>query len=264
MGYLRWQCDLLTFLPARFAVNEVLMPNYITKQKGNLMVAKKTINKLLLVACSLAAASSHASVAHLVLTGTPGDFITMEQTVDNIYSSADPLLIGNSAVFNNIGSSATPEADSIAFTFLRNPLLVQDDEHATLNFSSPKGLNIPISTGVTYVNAERDAFASFGVPGLAISYDHRGCNTLSGDFTVNQLTFSNDAIDQFSVSFNQSCDGGPLMSGSFTYDADATSAVPEPATPVLVGLGIVGLGFVRRRKENGGVESLRHAALHCM
>lgn len=52
-----------------------------------------------------------------------------------------------------------------------------------------------------------------------MNYHHRGCNNLTGNFTVNQLSFKAAALDTFGVSFNQSCDGGALMSGTFYYNA---------------------------------------------
>jgi hypothetical protein len=212
----------------------------------------KALKALTVLSC-FAAASSYASVAELVLDGTSGDFISGGKNVDNIYSSANPLLEWNWATFDNIGTAATPEANYLTFTYLLNPSLVSNDEYATIQFST-QGLGTAIEDE-TYSNAARAAFAPAGEPGLDISYDHRGCNTLTGNFTVNQLTFANDQIDRFSASFNQSCDGGAVMHGTFNYDADATTFadplahVPEPGSIALFGLGILALGVVQWRKQ---------------
>jgi hypothetical protein len=212
---------------------------------------RKTLKALVVMGC-FAAASSYASVAQLVLDGTPGDFISLGQTVDNIYSSTNPQLEWDWATFDNIGSASAPEASYLTFTYLLNPVANPNDEYATIEFST-RGLSEAIEDG-TYSNAARAAFAPAGQPGMEIDYDHRGCNTLTGNFTVNQLTFANGQIDQFSASFNQSCDGGAVMHGTFNYDADATAfpapqSVPEPGSIALVGLGMLALAVSQWRRS---------------
>lgn len=212
---------------------------------------KFNIGKALLVASTLLALPGQASVAHLTLTATPGDYISGGHTIDNVYSSTDPLLLWHFANFNNLGTNAAPATDNVTFTYLLAPWLVQDDQYAQLDFST-RELGIPMTVGATYLNAERAPFASPGHPGLDVSYGHRGCNTLRGSFTVDQMSYHAGALDTFSASFSQACDGGALMHGAFYYNASLTelpSAVPEPMTLALFGLGLAGLGVARRRKQ---------------
>jgi hypothetical protein len=214
---------------------------------------KFSISKTLVLASIAFAASSQASVAHLTLNGTPGDYISQGKNVDNVYSSKDPLLTWNFANYIDIGTSAAPATNYLSFIYLFSS--AGDDKYTMLDFST-KGLGVAMTAGGTYTSAERAAFATSGHPGLDVSYGHRGCNTLSGSFTVNQLSFKAGALDTFGASFKQSCDGGSLMTGSFYYNASLTelptssASVPEPAPLALLGLGIAGIGFVRRRKQS--------------
>ncbi|TMF34434.1 MAG: choice-of-anchor D domain-containing protein [Chloroflexi bacterium] len=61
----------------------------------------------------------------------------------------------------------------------------------------------------TYENAERASFASPGHPGLDVYGDGRGCNTVSGRFTVHEATWGLDGKPTvFSATLEQHCEGG--------------------------------------------------------
>jgi hypothetical protein len=58
-----------------------------------------------------------------------------------------------------------------------------------------------------YTGAERAAFAGAGHPGMDIFGDGRGCNTVSGSFQVEDVTFSGTTLTSFTATFEQHCEG---------------------------------------------------------
>jgi hypothetical protein len=75
---------------------------------------------------------------------------------------------------------------------------------------STKSIGVPLSPG-TYANAQRAAFTDPNHPGLDVSGDGAGCNMISGQFTVIDMSTAADAsttITSFTVTFEQHCEQG--------------------------------------------------------
>lgn len=72
-----------------------------------------------------------------------------------------------------------------------------------------------------YKNAQRFPFQDATSPGLSLYGDGRGCNTLSGKFTVNQLKFdSSGNPTKLDITFEQHCEGGqPAAYGQVLLNA---------------------------------------------
>ncbi|GAA4703703.1 hypothetical protein [Nocardioides conyzicola] len=87
--------------------------------------------------------------------------------------------------------------------------------------------------GTTFTGATRYPFNESG-PGLDISGQGRGCNSLTGTFTVHEATYDDkDRLRKLSVSFTQHCDGGrPALFGSITWRADQPGAPLPPRVGV--------------------------------
>ncbi len=81
--------------------------------------------------------------------------------------------------------------------------------------------------------AERFPFQSDGVSGLSISGDGRGCNTVSGGFTVHSIEQPEDHIDSFMASFSQHCGGtqNPALLGTISLNARHPSVPTANAGP---------------------------------
>lgn len=80
----------------------------------------------------------------------------------------------------------------------------------------------------TYLDAARAAFAD-GKPGLEITGDGRGCNTLSGTFWIHELEWSGNKVARVLLAFEQHCERGPsALRGCLAYTAPASDAGAGP------------------------------------
>ena len=183
-------------------------------------------------------------IAHLTLHSEPGDYIGRGGDFDITYTPE------NSDFFFVFIFYSPPRFLEFQFGTVTSGL---DNTFATLQFSTNQ-LGIPIQPGF-YPDAERAPFASPGHAGLVVSFQNRGCNTLTGNFTIDDVTFLPDPslqsglnVNTFDASFEQHCEGNaPALFGTFSFNAGA-AAVPEPATSTLVTSGLLLLMAFRKRK----------------
>jgi hypothetical protein len=86
----------------------------------------------------------------------------------------------------------------------------------SLDFAAPQGQQL--SPG-TYVSATRYPFQAPTVPGLSFSGDGRGCNMLSGQFTITEAVYGGDnSVQRFRATFEQHCEGGgPALRGTIAF-----------------------------------------------
>jgi hypothetical protein len=73
-----------------------------------------------------------------------------------------------------------------------------------------------------YLDAERYPFESPATPGLSVSGDGSGCNTLSGKFTITDLAWRGSALLRATAAFEQHCEQGvAALRGCIHYDSAA-------------------------------------------
>lgn len=111
-----------------------------------------------------------------------------------------------------------------------------------LTFAAPGG--VPLAPGA-YEGAARWPFQGPGQPGLDISGDGRGCNTLTGRFVVHEAVYGADnGIDSFAADFEQHCEGGAAaLFGTVRYNyrkpkpptADLSLSLSDSPDPVKFG-----------------------------
>lgn len=79
------------------------------------------------------------------------------------------------------------------------------DGYFTGDFIGPSGMN-PIAIGY-YGGLQRFPFHDPLKGGFAVNGPGRGCNTLSGWFTVDKISFSDTTLTSLDLRFEQHCDG---------------------------------------------------------
>jgi hypothetical protein len=81
----------------------------------------------------------------------------------------------------------------------------------------------PLTPG-TYTGAQRFDFRAPGTPGLDVFGDGRGCDTVSGSFTVFDATYdSSGDVLTFAAQFTDHCEGdAPALYGYLSYNSTAT------------------------------------------
>jgi hypothetical protein len=92
-----------------------------------------------------------------------------------------------------------------------------------------------LTAGTTYTGATRAPFSGNGV-GLEVSGSGRGCNTLTGSFTVIEAVFRDGTgpLQRFAATFEQHCEGGtPALHGWIAWRAteENTPAATPSGTP---------------------------------
>lgn len=134
----------------------------------------------------------------LVFSGDPGDYIS--QGRDWSYDKTNAVITASRNFDNGI---------SVA---------VEGATWWTLDTAAP--FNAPLAVG-TYKRAQRFPFQPTYAPGLDLSGDGRGCNTLTGQFTVHQVQYDSGGLPQVAdIEFEQHCEGGvPAARGRFLLNA---------------------------------------------
>jgi hypothetical protein len=132
------------------------------------------------------------------MTSETGDFIGQGQTY--FYGAGDGTF-GATKNFDN--------GVSVSFT---NP-----SHNWDLDFAAPQ--SVLLAPG-TYLGATRWPFQNATEPGLDVSGDGRGCNTLTGSFVIKLVSYgSGTTINAFWATFEQHCEGDvPALRGEIRYN----------------------------------------------
>lgn len=156
----------------------------------------------LLISCggdSPSEPSSRLTHTFLRFTSAPGDWVGQGETHEYTLESGDwSITAGGPDDPRGIQELAFDYSDGVAWW--------------SLHLAAPRG---EVLKRGTYTNAARWPFQGTAQPGLDFSGSGRGCNELSGEFTIHELVLSpGNAIERFHVEFEQHCEmGAPALLG---------------------------------------------------
>jgi hypothetical protein len=167
--------------------------------------------------------------ASLSMSGDAGDYVGQGVTYSYSTSAGDTFGSSMSAQVVHVNVSAA------------------NGDWWFLDFAAPAGQTLAVGT---YDSATRYPFQDASVPGLSVFGNGRGCNTLTGSFTVTEIAIAaGGAIDHFDADFEQHCEGAtPALRGHVHVVTD------PPPPPLSIGLGLASTGSTVRQTGVATVE----------
>ena len=202
--------------------------------------------------CALAVASpSNAALITSMAqeSGTNTVVATSDGTTTNLSIASGTLVTLGGGAFNVSGASFQLAAQSIDAAQLFGGLVIQHFS-GTFCVSSIAGCGGNFLSGV-FTDA---AFGAIGGPGLTVQVSNPPeqlvltSNVVPADQLLAPSSFNLTFVN---LSNPLAIDGNTIgaFTASFTGDVSASS-VPEPASLGILGLGLVGLGMIKRRRAS--------------
>lgn len=168
-------------------------------------------------ATTATAVSAHAATitgpgTSLTFSGTGGDYISQD-----LSWSFDPSNSVIDATVSSDGNSVVVNVNGSSFW--------------ELDLAAPAGQ--ALTAGTVYDNAARYPFEGPTQPGLSLFGDGRGCNTVTGSFTVISAIFGPHGwIQSFDATFVQHCEGS--LTSAATGEVVLNNGPPPPDLAVTV------------------------------
>ncbi|GHJ36273.1 hypothetical protein [Streptomyces sp. TS71-3] len=159
------------------------------------------------------AQAQQATSASLSFSGDEGDYISGGQSYAYSTDAQDRLDVSASSDLGHVNVSVNGAHGDWWY----------------LDLAAPSGQALKPGT---YEGATRYPFNGAAEPGLSLDGNGRGCNTLTGSFTVSKADFGpNGYVEAFDATYEQHCEGGSAALRGEVH-------IANPAPPAQLGLGV--------------------------
>jgi hypothetical protein len=193
-----------------------------------LVTLAATVACLVLSAGAGASPSELEQTGQLTMTSDAGDYIGQ----GGEYSYATPA-----NVFFGTARSWAGENNLVSVTMRTD---AASTDYWILEFAAAPGQTL---TPGTYSDAARVGSQAAGQPGLDVSGMGRGCNTLTGNFTVSDAVYGPYGyVQSFHATFEQHCEGGATA-----LHGEVSVSNPPPPPPLSTQLTIAPTGQIGPR-----------------
>lgn len=173
---------------------------------------------------SSAPAQAAAANGSLGFVSDPGDFIGGGVSASYSTTAGDQLTATALTDANGVDQGVEVSVTALSGDFW------------TLDMEAPAGNALAAGT---YNGAVRFPFNNALQPGLSFTGDFRGCNTVTGTFTVTDALFGpHGYIQQLDATFVQHCEGG---SAALTGEVHILNPPPPPVLAPAVGIAADGI-----------------------
>lgn len=191
----------------------------LRRRCGRLALRGAALGGAMTLALCASAAAALVNPASLSMTSEPGDYVGQ----GHAYHYSAPV-----DAFDTVGAGPA----------MRVNVAAASGDRWSVALSAPDGR--PLAPG-TYAGATRYPFQAAGVPGLSVSGNGRGCNTLTGSFEVYEALYAADGtLTRLHATFVQHCEGmEPKLVGSIEL-----GEAPPPPPPLAIALTLDATGAV--------------------
>ena len=165
----------------------------------------------------------------LLLAGACGESVTTPSTPQIVPSKVQLTSDAGDFVGAGQGYTYTQANARLNLVAIGNRLdvTVTGDEGWHATFQEPNS-QATLKAG-TYTGLSRYPFHNAAIGGIDWSGEGRGCNTITGSFTIDSVTYTNGVMTAIDLRFEQHCEGAAsALRGTIHWTAADTTTPPGP------------------------------------